>query len=213
MIAQSDGPRADTEYEQQTNIFVIHGEAPVRDRIESIATAAGFPVRCSATVVDFLSTFTPSAASCVVLDPTLPDANGLELEAVLANVGAAVVFVTPERCITSSVRGGVVHPVSAPCIDSELRRMIALAATEASRSWLRSVEAGRLRTRYEQLTHREREVFSLVSVGLLNKQVAYRLNISEITVQIHRGRVMRKLGARSFASLVRMADLLQPVTT
>lgn len=124
-------------------------------------------------------------------------------------------FLTRERCISSCVRAlkaGAVDFLTVPCDAHQLVRALRYAVKEAISSQHWRVQIDELCSRYALLTAREREVFDLVASGLLNKQVAQRLNIAEITVQIHRSRVMRKMSARSLASLVRMADALQPAT-
>ena len=125
-------------------------------------------------------------------------------------------FLTSERCIPSCVRAiqaGAVDFLTLPCDATKLLHALrnALQKALSSRAQIRML--GDLRRNFERLTHRERQVFVLVSSGMLNKQIAAHLDITEFTVQVHRGRVMKKMCARSFAALVRMADALQPAPT
>lgn len=213
MIVTPFAERAGTGTAAEPVIFIVNGDAPTRAWIEAIVVSAGLHAISVNTAAELLSRFTPGTAACAILDVTLPDANGLELQNELARAGASIMFLTRESCISSCVRAvkaGAVDFLTVPCDATQLVRVLRRAVREAHSSRARSVQSGELRSKYRQLTAREREVFALVASGLLNKQIAQRLSISEVTVQIHRGRVMRKMSARSLASLVRMADALAP---
>jgi FixJ family two-component response regulator len=205
--------RASTGATSEAIIFIVNSDEPTRAWIEATVISAGLRAISVNTAAELLSRFTPGTAACVILDVTLPDASGFELQDELARAGASIMFLTRECCISSCVRAvkaGAVDFLTVPCDPTQLVRVLRHAVREAHSSMARCVQLGELRSMYRRLTAREREVFALVASGLLNKQIAQRLSISEVTVQIHRGRVMRKMSARSLASLVRMADALAP---
>jgi FixJ family two-component response regulator len=196
----------------QPVVLIVNRDHSARDWLESIVSSTGLHALSFASAGELLSGFTADRAACAILDLSLSDASGFELQDKLSRAGATVVFVTRERCIASCVRAikaGAVDFLTIPCDAVEFARVLRDAVREALCSWAQRERFVELCSRFEQLTKREREVFGLVSSGLLNKQIADRLAISEITVQIHRSRVMRKMSARSFANLVRMADALQ----
>lgn len=214
MILTSLAGRLSADNASEPVVLIVNGEDSVRSWIEAVVISAGLRAYSFKTAAELLSRFTPDGAACAILDVVLPDASGFQLQDELARAGASILFLTRERCISSCVRAlkaGAVDFLTMPCDATELVRALRYAVREALSTWTQRVQFGELRSKYEQLTLREREVFALVSSGLLNKQIAQRLDISEITVQIHRGRVMKKMVARSFASLVRMADALQPL--
>jgi len=193
-------------------VFIVNSDESTRTWIEATVVSAGLRALSFDTAAGLLSTFKPDAAACAILDVVLPDASGLELQDNLARAGVSVMFITRECCISSCVRAvkaGAVDFLTMPCDPTQLVGALRFAVRQALSLWTQRVQDGELRSKYGQLTLREREVFALVSSGLPNKQIARRLDISEITVQIHRGRVMRKMCARTLASLVRMADALR----
>jgi len=194
-------------------VFIVNADESARAWIEATVISAGLHAISFNSAAELLNCFRPDTAACAILDLVLPDASGFELQDNLARAGASILFVTREHCIPScvkAVRAGAVDFLIMPCEAAQVVRALRHAVRQALALWARHEHVGELRSRYEQLTPREREIFALVSSGLLNKQIAQRLVISEITVQIHRSRVMKKMSARSFASLVRMADALQP---
>jgi len=186
-------------------VLAVHRDESMRKWIEVTASAAGLRALTFATANELRARVGPKTVTCVVLDVSLPDASCFELQRDLFRAGAAIVFLTRERCIESCVqamKAGAVDFLTLPCDPVRLTEALRFALGEARKF-------GALLSRYEGLTVREREIFVLVSSGLMNKQIAHLLNISEITVQIHRGRVMKKMAAQSFASLVRMSDALR----
>jgi len=192
-------------------VVIVNSDASARAWIEAMVHSAGLHVLSFTTATEFLASFKPCSAACAILDVVLPDANGFELQHALARAGLSVMFITRAYCVSSCVRAvkaGAVDFLPMPCEATRLIEALRYAVRQAHSLWAQRVEQDGLHSRYTQLTPREREVFALVSGGLLNKQIAHRLNISEITVQIHRGRVMKKMDAASLASLVRMADAL-----
>jgi len=192
--------------------FVVDDDARVRDALSSLLASAGLDVAAFASATEFLNADKPDTAACLVLDLELPDINGLELQEELAEREAPpIVFVTGHGDIPSSVKAmkaGAVEFLSKPFGDDELLRAIdaALALDRAER--LKRSEREALRDRYQRLTPREREVLTFVVAGFPNKQTAGELGTSEITIGVHRGQIMRKMGARSLAELVRLADKL-----
>lgn len=207
-------------YPSQTNVGVdpesvvlaVNGDESTRRWVETTLRAAGLRALTFATANELRARMETETVACVVLDVALPDASCFDLQRDLIRAGAAIVFLTRQHCIQSCVqamKAGAVDFLTVPCDPARLTETLRLALSEARLLRAGRMEFGALLAKHELLTSREREVFVLVSSGLMNKQIAQRLSISEITVQIHRSRVMRKMGARSVASLVRMADALR----
>jgi FixJ family two-component response regulator len=193
-------------------VFVVDDDARVRDALSSLLASAGLDVIVFASATEFLEAERPDTAACLVLDLELPDIHGLELQKELVDREAPpIVFITGHGDIPSSVKAmkaGAVEFLSKPFGDEELLRAIdaALGLDRAQRQKRSEREA--LSERYERLTPREREVLTFVVAGFANKQTAGELGTSEITIGVHRGQIMRKMGARSLAELVRLADKL-----
>jgi FixJ family two-component response regulator len=184
----------------------------MREELEQLICTSGLRAVSFDSAADYLAFSEPEHAACLILDVLLPDIDGLDLYQRIANDCAPVVFVTRQAEVASSVRAlkcGAIDFLLFPCGREELLRAVH-AAFDRNRS-LR-IERGRiaeLQLRLARLTPRERQVLALVVSGLQNKQVAVALGISPITVQIHRGSLMRKMATRSLANLVRIADTLQ----
>ena len=193
-------------------VFVVDDDARVREALSSLLASAGLDVAVFASATEFLNADKPDAPACLVLDLELPDIHGLELQKELAEREAPpIVFITGHGDIPSSVKAmkaGAVEFLSKPFGDEELLRAIdaAIALDRAAR--LKRSERAELARRYERLTPREREVLTFVVAGFANKLTADELGTSEITIGVHRGQIMRKMGARSLAELVRFADKL-----
>jgi FixJ family two-component response regulator len=193
-------------------VFVVDDDARVRDALSSLLRSAGFEVAVFASATEFLEADKPDAPACLVLDLELPGIHGLELQKELAEREAPpIVFITGHGDIPSSVKAmkaGAVEFLSKPFGDEELLHGIeaAIALDRAER--LKRSERVALNDRYERLTPREREVLTFVVAGVANKVTAGELGTSEITIGVHRGQIMRKMGARSLAELVRLADRL-----
>lgn len=194
-------------------VCIIDDDAEVRGSIGSLLRASGFEVALYETTAAFLAAGVPAIASCLVLDVRLPGENGLDFQERLVAQGLdiPVILITGHGDIPMTVRGmraGAIDFLPKPFSDDQMLAAVA-AAIDADRG-RRAEAAGtaRLQQCYERLTPREREVMGFVVTGLMNKQVAARMDLSEITVKIHRGNVMRKMEAQSLADLVRMAELL-----
>ena len=194
-------------------VFVIDDDASVRESLKSLFQSVGLQVEMFSSADAFLQGHHPDAACCLVLDVRLPGLSGLEFQNELAKaeIDLPIVFLTGHGDIPMSVqamKAGAVEFLTKPCRDQELLDAVrsALERHRSSREEHRHVAA--LRTQYASLTAREKEVIGLVTAGLLNKQIAAEMDISEVTVKMHRGHIMRKMKARSLADLVRMADLL-----
>lgn len=195
------------------NVFVIDDDEYVRRLIERLITGAGFEVESFASAEEFLALPRPSLPGCLLVDVGLPGANGLELQQhVGTTADLPIIFITgrPDVHVTvQAMKAGAVDVLAKP-VCPELLLSAVHAALELSREALRRETAMRhLRSYYASLTPREREVMGLVVTGLLNKQIAFDLGISEITVKAHRGQVMRKMHADSLPHLVMMAARLE----
>jgi FixJ family two-component response regulator len=194
-------------------VHVVDDDASMRRALEGLFDSVGLQTQSYATAEDFLSASLSDRPGCIVLDVRLPDMNGLEFQGRLAQtgVGIPVVMMTGFGDIPMSVHAmkhGAVDFLAKPFRDQDMLDAV-LAAIERDRQ-RRVVEndASQLKQRFETLSPREQEVMLHVTTGKMNKQVAGDLGISEITVKIHRGAAMHKMGARTYAQLVRMADAL-----
>jgi FixJ family two-component response regulator len=192
-------------------VFVLTGDRAMREAICASVSSAGLRPVALLSAAEYLRQPEPGVPSCLILGVDLPDMSGAELQARSAHTGAPIVFVSERVDLPQSVRAikaGAVDFLITPIDPGQLLRAVH-GAVELDRCWRADrARLGELRRRYGELTPHECEVLPLITAGLLNKQVASVMGISPMTVQIHRGRIMRKMAARSFADLVRIADAL-----
>lgn len=203
----------------QTNeraiVHVVDDDASMRGALEGLFDSVGLETQTYAAAREFLATSISDRPGCIVIDVRLPDMNGLDVQAQLTEMGVRlpVVMMTGHGDIPMSVRAmkrGAVDFLPKPFHDQDMLDAV-MAAIERDRQ-RRTVEGdvSQMQQRYGTLSPRELQVMLLVTAGKMNKQVAGDLGISEITAKIHRGAAMRKMGARTLADLVRMADVLKP---
>ena len=206
-------PRSSGERDAGPVVFVVDDDISVRQSLELLIRAAGWHPETFASAHAFLAQPRAAVPSCLVLDVSLPDLNGLDLQQRIGpgRADLPIIFISGHGDVPMTVRAmkaGAVEFLTKPFSDEALLDAIA-SAIERSRAALdRQARLRAVATRYETLSQREREVMALVVGGRLNKQIAGELSISEITVKAHRGKVMRKMHAGSVAELVTLAALL-----
>jgi FixJ family two-component response regulator len=201
--------------DQKAIVHVVDDDPSMREALQDLFLSIGLETRTYATARDFLATAVSDAPGCLVIDIRLPDMNGLDFQLQLTQTGVRlpVVMMTGYGDIPMSVRAmkhGAVDFLPKPFKDQDMLDAV-LAAIERDRQ-RRAVDGdvSKMRERFGTLSPREQQVMLLVTTGKMNKQVAGDLGISEITVKIHRAAVMRKMGARTLADLIRMADVISP---
>jgi FixJ family two-component response regulator len=193
-------------------VYVLDDDYRVREALTSLLSSVGLRVQVFASATEYLKFEKPNSPACLILDLELPGMSGLDLQREIAlGEAPAIVFVTGHGDVPSSVRAmkaGAIEFLLKPFDDQELLRAIDAAIAQDREARLKRAEMAELRRRYALLTPREREVLPFVVAGLLNKQTAAELGNSEITIQVHRGQIMRKMAASSLADLVKMAGKL-----
>jgi FixJ family two-component response regulator len=194
-------------------VFIVEDEESVRRALSNLFQSVGLEVEVFGSAPEMLQSKLPDVASCLVLDVRLPGLSGLDFQAELAkaNIHIPIIFMTGHGDIPMTVRamkGGAVDFLTKPFRDQDMLDAVTVAIErDRKRRDAERVIAG-LRALFETLTPRERDILALVASGLMNKQVAGELGLAEITVKIYRGQIMKKMGARSLADLVRMAETL-----
>lgn len=203
--------------EERPIVFVVDDDPSMREAVQDLIESVGLQARGFASPREFLDAARADAPACLVLDVRLPGASGLNFQQELAQAGVhiPVIFITGHGDIPMSVRAikaGAVEFLTKPFRDQELLDAIN-AGIERNRAQRRDgAVMDDLRQRFAALTPREREIMALVILGRMNKQIAGELGVSEVTVKVHRGQIMRKMRAKSLPELVRMGDLLRLAT-
>ena len=194
-------------------VFVVEDDESMRRALSNLFQSVGLEVELFGSASEMLQTKLPDVASCLVLDVRLPGLSGLDFQTELANanIHTPIIFMTGHGDIPMSVRamkGGAVDFLTKPFRDQDMLDAVMTAIERDRKRRQDDKIVANLRALLETLTAREREVLALVSSGLMNKQIAAELDLAEITVKIHRGHIMKKMGAKSLADLVRMAERL-----
>jgi FixJ family two-component response regulator len=211
----TEGPKSSHELAsaEEPIVFVIDDDATMRRALTNLFESVSLKVEVFGSAPEMLQSNLPDVASCLVLDVRLPGLSGLDFQAELAkaNILIPIIFMTGHGDIPMTVRamkGGAVDFLTKPFRDQDMLDAV-VTAIERDR---KRREAGKIRANlqmlFETLTSRERQVLVLVSSGLMNKQIAAELGLAEITVKLHRGRIMKKMGAKSLADLARKAEML-----
>jgi FixJ family two-component response regulator len=200
-------------HQAQEVVFVVDDDASMRHSLSSLFRSIGLKVEVFDSATDFLKVGRPEVASCLVLDVRLPGLSGLDFQTELAraNIRIPIVFITGHGDIPMTVKAmkaGAVEFLTKPFREQDLLDAVRLGLERDRTRRVGETIVSELRARFDALTAREQEVMAFVTAGLMNKQIAADLGVSEITVKVHRGNVMRKMSAKSLADLVRMADAL-----
>jgi FixJ family two-component response regulator len=199
--------------ESQSIVFIIDDDASLRESLTSLLGSVGLRTQAFGSGAEFLRSKLPDVPSCLILDIRLPGVSGLDFQAELAraSIKIPIIFITGHGDIPMTVRAmksGAVEFLTKPFRDQELLDAVQVGL-ERDRTRRESEGAlSDMRTRLATLTPREQEIMAMVASGLMNKQIAGDLRLSEVTVKVHRGNVMRKMGVHSLADLVRTADIL-----
>ena len=194
-------------------VFVIDDDASMRRALTNLFQSVGLAVEVFGSVAEMLQSRLPEVASCLVLDIRLPGLSGLDFQTELAkaNIHIPIIFMTGHGDIPMTVRAmksGAVDFLTKPFRDQDMLDAVVMAIERDRKRREADKIVANLQTLLETLTPREREVLALVSSGLMNKQVVAELGLAEITVKIHRGHIMKKMGTKSLAELVRKAEIL-----
>jgi FixJ family two-component response regulator len=194
-------------------VIVVDDDSHLREALYELLTSLGFNCATFGSAAEYAAFVKPALPACLVLDVELPDISGLDLQQQIAGRDhPPVIFITGRADVRTSVRAlkaGAIDFLTKPFTEQELLAAVRVALEQDRRTRRERSELADLWQRFSLLTPREREVLPLVASGLLNKQAAAQLGISETTLQIHRGKIMKKMQAKSLAALVRMAGSLQ----
>ena len=199
--------------EAEPTIFVIDDDPSVRQSLESLIKSVGWRVRTYGSAQEFLGSGHLEAPGCIVLDVRLPGLSGLDLQQALlrAKSHLPVIFITGHGDIPMSVqamKAGAVEFLTKPFREQDLLDALKLALDRDRTTRQQRAELAALRARYDSVTPREQQVMGLLVTGLLNKEIAATLGVSEVTIKVHRSQIMQKMQADSLANLVRMAERL-----
>jgi FixJ family two-component response regulator len=199
--------------EEQKVVYVIDDDTSTRESLKSLFSSVGLHVEAFGSAPDFFGKKLPDAAICLVVDVRLPGLSGLDFQVELtkANIDVPIIFITGHGDIAMTVKAmkaGAVEFLTKPIREQDLLDAVKLALEKDETRRKGQKTTSIVRSLFESLTPREQEVIRLVTAGLMNKQIAAEMGVSEITVKVHRGNVMRKMKANSLADLVRMADML-----
>jgi FixJ family two-component response regulator len=193
-------------------VYVVDDDWRICEALDELMAASGLAALTFTSIAAYQQHTRADVPGCLVLDVKLPDLNGLDFQEQLRGAHPPIVFITGYGDIPSTVRAirnGAINLLPKPYNDAELLSSIRTALEMDRAARARRLELNGLLARYESLTPRQREALPLIVSGLLNKQGAVKMGISEVTMQFHRGQIMQKMGASSFAELVRFADKLQ----
>jgi FixJ family two-component response regulator len=196
-------------------IFIVDDDASVREAVSNLLESVGFRTQVFPSTEQFQSAARPEVPSCLLLDVRLPGVSGLEFQQMLAQAGISIpiIFITAHGDVpmtSRAMKGGAIDFLMKPFQKEDLLEAIHRGLERDRRRREEQAELSRLQSRFDELTAREGEVLELVGAGLTNKEAAAKLGISEVTIKMHRGQVMRKMKAASLAELVRMLDRLKP---
>ena len=200
-------------FETDAIVFVIDDDPSMRKALTNLFRSVGLRAEVFGSAREWLESKLPEVASCLVLDIRLPGPSGLDFQAELAktNIQIPIIFMTGHGDIPMTVKAmkaGAIDFLTKPFRDQDMLDAVAVAIERDRTRRKEEKIVAELRAVFETLTPRERDVLALVASGLMNKQIAAEMGLAEITVKIHRGHLMRKMGARSLADLVRMAEML-----
>ena len=197
----------------QPMVFVVDDDASMRGAVSNLIRSVGFQVEAFTSAQEFLASTRPDTPCCLILDVRLPQVSGLDIQAELtkAQIHIPIIFVTGYGDVPMSVKAmkaGAVEFLTKPFRDQDLLDAVKVALERSRVSRTNEKAISELKTKFQTLTPHEQQVMAWVTGGYLNKQIAAEIGVTEITVKVHRGNVMRKFGTKSLAELVKMADIL-----